>query len=59
MSLIWKTEFSEELKISTIKLDSLMRELNLEYTYNPRDKKMKVVSDEAQDKIKEYLWIDT
>lgn len=57
MTLMWKSDFVKEIKVSPNKLDSLMEELDLDYTSTPRDKKMKVVSPEAQKKVKDYLWI--
>lgn len=55
MAVIWKHAFAKELKISPVKLDSLMKELDLQYESTPRDKKMLVVSDDTQKSIKTYL----
>ena len=57
MALIWKTEFAYEIWVSPKKLDSIMEDLKLEYESSPRDKKVRVVSDDAQNTIKDYLWI--
>lgn len=57
MSIIWKIDFCREIWISSNKLDSVMEELGLTYDVYPRDKKVKVVNNEAQKAIKNYLWI--
>ncbi len=58
MTIIWKIDFATEIWIWSRKLDSLMEELWLEYESTPRNKKIKVVPEDAQKKIKEYLWVD-
>lgn len=55
MSVIWKYDFARELKVSVPKLDDLMRDLDLEYETNVLDKRISVVSEEAQEVIKEYI----
>lgn len=55
MSAVWKLEFAKELKISLPKLDEFMNTLDLEYETTVLDKRILIVSDEAQDAIKEYI----
>lgn len=57
MTAVWKTDFSHQVWVSTFKLDKIMDELWLEYSSDPRDQKKRVVSDDAQEKIKDYLGI--
>lgn len=57
MAVIWKVDFATEIWVGTRKLDDIMEELELEYEVYPRNKRIKVVSDDAQKQIKEYLGI--
>lgn len=52
---VWKWEFAKELGVSPQKLDDLMNTCNLSYWESPRDRKLKIVSDEDQEIIKTYL----
>lgn len=58
MNSVGKTQFSYDVWVSPKKLDSIMEDLWLEYETSPRDKKVKVVWEDAQKAIKDYLWIN-
>jgi hypothetical protein len=58
MSLMKKMEFTKEVGVWTTKLDNIMKKLWMEYLEDPRDGKVKAISEEDQEKIKKYLWME-
>ena len=55
MGFIWKNIFAKEIWISSFKLDSIMKEL--EYQRDPKNDKVKVISEKDQGIIKNLLGI--
>jgi len=50
-------EFIKEVGVWTKKLDDIVEKLWISYLEDPRDSKVKAISEEDQVKIKTYLWM--
>ena len=57
MAILSKSEFIDEVNISDYKLEKVMKKLGLEFVDHPTDDRSIWVSNEAQEKIRDHLWI--